>query len=297
MATKPSSKRGTHKGSVVDRGGQLPLYIERIQHWIFDNLKIIGIIAAAVVLGVVIGIIWNNYQKAKMQKTLALEAKAFKLHSTIQAERNSNALDSGKNDDAAKTGHPYQEVLNLYQELIEEYPGSKSASRALYMMGSVEYEIGNYDKAQEYFSTYRQQYPQGAMLTESEKSLGYILAQQGKYQKAIEAFKRVEDKMSSTRKAEIQLAIGRNYEALNNVAEAVTVYQKIVDSNTAFSWKNSARERLDILQPKKEISPPAETSEGSSSASEEEKERTSEGTDDEEAATEPSEEVHENINN
>jgi tetratricopeptide (TPR) repeat protein len=144
------------------------------------------------------------------------------------------------------------------------------------MMGSIEYELGNYEKAWEHFSSYSQKYPKGPLSIEAEKSLGYILEQQGKHQDAIEKFKSLEDKISSTRKAEIQLAIARNYEVLQNVDEAVTTYQVIVDSNTTFSWKDKARERLAILRPEK-VTPSAETPEETPAAEEQQEGETKEG--------------------
>ena len=83
---------------------------------------------------------------------------------------------------------------------------------------------------------------------QAEESLGYIHEQQQDYQKALETFKSLEAKVSESKKPAILLAIGRNYESLEQPEEAISIYQQVIDSNTSFSLKNTAKERLDILQ-------------------------------------------------
>ena len=58
----------------------------------------------------------------------------------------------------------------------------------------------------------------------------------------------LEKNASSAQKVELLLAIARNYEALEELEQAVATYQRIVDSSTSFSLKNKAIERLAILQ-------------------------------------------------
>jgi tetratricopeptide (TPR) repeat protein len=109
--------------------------------------------------------------------------------------------------------------------------------------------LGNYEKANEYFETYIKKYPKGDLRFQAEKDIGYIFEQQGEYQKAIEQFKSIETKVPSTMKSQLLLAIGRNHENLEQLDNAVEMYQSIIDSNTSVSWKDKAKERLEILRP------------------------------------------------
>ena len=77
--------------------------------------------------------------------------------------------------------------------------------------------------------------------------------QQQKFQEALDAFKKLEGKASAGRQTEIQLAIARNYEALKDIENAKAIYQKIVDSNTAASLKNKAKDRLEILDAQQKV--------------------------------------------
>jgi TolA-binding protein len=250
MASKFSPKHNEntrkHKGKNIEE--QVYVYAhEKLLNWILDNLKIIGIVAGVILLIVIIGVSWRTYQKGMTAKALTLESKAFTLHQEAQAELAS----AGQQTDAETAPDPekaYQEVTDLYQEILDQYPGTQSAARATYLLGSIAYQQGKYAEAQEYFSTYLQKYSEGALAVEAEESLGYIQEQQQNYQQAIDIFKALEAKVSESKKPAILLAIGRNYEALEQPDDAMTIYQQVVDSNTSFSLKNTAKERLDMLQ-------------------------------------------------
>jgi tetratricopeptide (TPR) repeat protein len=247
MAIKSSSKQtqNNDKHQHEDFKGQFLRYThtEKVFQWISQNLKSLGIAVGAIILIIVIGMSWSAYKEGMAEKAVMLEGKAFKLHQ----EAASKTADAST-EDSSEAANPYQEVIALYQEIRDQYPGTESAERALYILGSIEYELGNYDKAQEYFSTYIDKHSKGLLLSEAEESLGYIFEQQKAYQKAIDTFKSVETKVPTAKKSAILLAIARNYESLEKFDDAIATYQSIVDSNTSFSLKNTAKERLDILQ-------------------------------------------------
>lgn len=220
----------------------------RILHWLRDNIKLIGMIAGVIVLLGIIAVGWALYKKNINEKALVLEGKAFKLHQTVETETQSAQPEETANNDTTEGKNPYQEVIALYQQIMDQYPGTDSAERALFMLGNIEYDLRNYEQAQKYFSSYVSKYPEGKLRDQAEESMGYILEQQAKYQQALDTLKGLESKLPPSRKTAVLLAIARNYEALEKIDDAIAVYQGIVDSNTSFSWKNRAKERLDILQ-------------------------------------------------
>lgn len=244
MASKSSSKQDQNKKHYTGKNLEEKVYLyahEKLFNWIVANLKTIGIIIGVVVLIVIIAASWRAYQKGLTEKALALEGKAFKLHQEVQTELASK-------ETPPEAQNPYQEVIALYQGIIDQYPDTPSAGRSQYLLGSIAYQCGNYDEAKTFFSAYLKTSSQGPLAIQAEESIGYIFEQQQDYQKAIDAFKRLETRVSDTKKPAILLAIARNYEALGQTAEAMTTYQSVVDSNTSFSLKNTAKERLDILQ-------------------------------------------------
>jgi tetratricopeptide (TPR) repeat protein len=242
MNADASSKKREKKGKEQNLQEQIKKSISAIiSNLILANIKLIGISALVIVVVAVAIFGWMTYKKSLNEKALVLENEARELHNTVNSEATS--------DESETTAKSLQDVLALYQQIIEEYPGTVSAERAWYFSGSLEYNMGNYDKAYEYFETYIKKYPKGQLRFRAEEDIGYIFEQQGEYQKAIEQFKSIEDKVPSSTKSELLLAIGRNYESLGQTDNAVEIYQNIIDSNTSVSSKNKARERLDILRP------------------------------------------------
>ncbi|GAK54816.1 TPR repeat protein [Candidatus Vecturithrix granuli] len=250
MASKSSSKHDQNKKHYTGKNLEEKVYLyahEKLFNWIVANVKTIGIIVGVVALIVIIGISWRAYQKGVTEKALTLEGKAFKLHQKIQTELASKNQETAS-ETPSDAQNPYQEVIVLYQEIIDQYSGTPSAGRAQYLLGSIAYQRGNYDEAKMLFSAYLKAYAQGTLAVQAEESIGYIFEQQKDFQQALNTFKRLETRVSDTRKPAILLAIARNYEALGQTEQAITTYQSVVDSNTSFSLKNTAKERLDILQ-------------------------------------------------
>ena len=257
MANKSSSKQEKTTRAQEKKFAEQLLkkpYIHQVMDWGIQHLKTIGIVAGVVVLLLVMVFSWLTYKKSMDGNASTLEGEAFKLHQEAQEATSSQSQsEDSAEEDSAEPQNPYQEASALYQKILDKYPGTKSAERALYLLGSIEFELGNYDQAQEYFSTYRSKYPKGILLTSAEDSLGYIFEQKQDYQQALDMFKGLESKVDTSKKIEILLAIARNYESLEQFDDAITTYQTIVDSDTSFSLKNKAKERLDFLQAQQKI--------------------------------------------
>lgn len=210
-----------------------------INDFILNNLKLIGIVVLVIIV-IVVGILgWNSYAKTLNEKALALEAEAFKLFDEIAATTTS--------DEESKKS--WEDVLALYQQILEEYPRTDSAERALFLSGSLYYTYEQYADAQKQFSAYLSKYPKGQLRNQAQENLGYVYEQQGDYQQALITFQEAESDAPATRKSALLLAIGRNYENLGQPGQALETYQSLLDSDTSSDWKDMARERMAILNP------------------------------------------------
>lgn len=250
MASKSSPKQNHDKKKHTGKNIEEQVYEyahEKILNWILKNLKMIGIVVGIIVLTAIIVLSWRAYQTGLTEKALALEGKAFALHQEVQTEL-ADANQQADSETPSDAENAYQEVIPLYEEILDQYPGTQSAARAYFLLGSIAYQQARYDEAQAYFSTYLKKYSEGSLAIQAEESLGYIQEQQQNYQKALDIFNTLEAKVSESRKPAILLAMARNYEALEQPQDAISTYQRVIDSNTSFSLKNTARERLDILQ-------------------------------------------------
>ncbi len=264
MANKSSGKH--NKEQEKDFKEQLleQPYIHRIMEWGTQNLKALSIAAGVIVLLIVMIFSWSAYQKGQNEKALVLEAEAFKAHQDAREQAASQLAESTDKETTEPEDY-YKDAVAMYQEILDDYSGTKSAERALYLLGSIAYENGSYDQAQEYFSRYVSKHPKGTLVNSAQESLGYILEQQQSYQKAIDVFTELEKSVEGSQKTEIQLAIARNYEALDNDDDALAIYQEIIDSSTTAALKKQAKERLEIVQARQKIAaspaPPSTPSE------------------------------------
>jgi len=209
-----------------------------INDFILANLKLIGIVIV-VIIAIVAGLLgWNSYAKGLNEKALALEAEAFRLFENINEESAETEADQS-----------WEDVLALYQKILNDYPNSASAERAMILSGNLEYTHEQYADAQKQFSAYLAKYPNGQLRNQAEESLGYVYEQQGDYQQALITLQKVEANAPDSRKSVLLLAIGRNYENLSQTDKALETYQRVLESNTSSGWKDMAQERVEILQP------------------------------------------------
>ncbi len=209
-----------------------------LNDFILANLKLIGIVIVVIIV-IVAGLLgWNSYARGLNEKAMVLEAEAFSLFEKMNATT-----------DGEESKPSWEDVLALYQKLLNDYPGSDSAERVLALSGDLYYTHEQYADAQKQFSAYLSKYPKGQLRNQAEESLGYVYEQQGDYQQALVTFKQAEANAPASRKSALLLAIGRNYENLGQADQAVETYQRLLDSNTSSSWKDKAQERLAILKP------------------------------------------------
>ena len=248
---KENEKKGVPQEDVAEKLLHQPR-VQQAMDWVMLNLRAIAIAAGALFALIVIIMSMVAYQRGVNQKAIALEGKAFTLHQEAQDKARSGQQSAEKTD-GAQPEDAYKDALTAYQDVIAAHGDTESGKRAVYMLGSIQLETGKYDKAKQSFEDYLAKSPNGIFAVNAEEGLAYILEQQQKFQEALDAFKKLEGKASAGRQTEIQLAIARNYEALKDIENAKAIYQKIVDSNTAASLKNKAKDRLEILEAQQKV--------------------------------------------
>ena len=248
---KENEKKGVPQEDVAEKLLHQPR-VQQAMDWVMLNLRAIAIAAGALFALIVIIMSMVAYQRGVNQKAIALEGKAFTLHQEAQ-EKARSSQQSAEKTDGAQPEDAYKEALTAYQDVIAAHGDTESGKRAVYMLGSIQLETGKYDEAKQSFESYLAKSPSGMLAVNAEEGLAYILEQQQKFQEALDAFKKLEGKASAGRQTEIQLAIARNYEALKDIENAKAIYQKIVDSNTAASLKNKAKDRLEILEAQQKV--------------------------------------------
>lgn len=188
-----------------------------------------------VLIGIFLG--WRYYRASLEEMAQALEYHAMAAYH-----------EASTTEDKAK--ELYTKALELYNHLRIQYPGTRSAERALFYSANSQYLLGNYDDAINLFSQYLEQYPQGELFADSAIGLGYAYEQKQDYQSALKTYQQFQDKVNlAFAKADILLALARCQEALGKRQEAIATYEKIVSDDLSLA-KRSAEERLRVLKAK-----------------------------------------------
>lgn len=247
------------KPQVADKKGKTPektvqddfltILKDLYQKYILKNLKIIaaGVLTIVIVVAGILG--WNAYQQGQNEKALLLETEARDLLKKV--------TETAASETKAPDAKTFKDVLALHEQLLAKYPGTESAERVRYLSGDLEYTQGNYDAAQQHFSTYLSKYPNGRYRVQAAMNIGYIFEQKGEFQKALDHLNSLEANAPAFLKSQLWLDIARNYEQLKQTDQALKVYQQVLDANISSFWKEKAQERVAFLKPGQVAAPAA----------------------------------------
>ncbi len=125
----------------------------------------------------------------------------------------------------------HQEAIDILLSMVENYSGTKSAARGIYLLGKVYYAQEDYEKSLFYFKQYLDDYANDRILTSASYSgVGSSLEEQAKYAEAAEYYYKGATKFSDNFNAAQQLMdAARCYTLANQYAKAKSCYQMIID--------------------------------------------------------------------
>ncbi len=135
-----------------------------------------------------------------------------------------------------------QQGIDILLALVDNFSGTKSATRGEYYLATAYYEQGEYEKAQLYFEEFIDDNDGDQILLSAAYSgLGATLEQQKKFLDAAQAYedgaKKYEDSYSA---AQQLMDAARCYLAARQIPQAKKCYQKIVDEYAESSQKADA---------------------------------------------------------
>jgi len=165
------------------------------------------ILVAAIVSG------WYLYR-------LNYETSAAKLYNTIQ-------------DQFLKTGSPAGDgaAIREYRALIQQYPGSRSATLARYRLGNLLFGRGQMEEAIAAYQDFLRGAGEGGdLVTLAYGGLGACYEGNKDYAKALESYENaLKSKASSPFEAMNFQNVARVHEAMNNPAKALEFYRKALE--------------------------------------------------------------------
>lgn len=135
-----------------------------------------------------------------------------------------------------------------YRSVIESYPDTPTAARALLITAHQEFTAGRYDEAIALYERFGNQFPKHPYVEVVGYNIAACLEAKGEYQRAADAY----DKFSKSHQQSYlapsaRLAIGRCYEALGDWQKAKDAYERMVLLSRDSSFVNDARERLSVV--------------------------------------------------
>lgn len=197
----------------------------------------VGVVAALAVLAIGAssagGYWWRQQQK---------EEKASRLLA--------KAVSAIRGDQRAAVGNP-DEASKALQQVVREFPNTRSAEEALLALGDVQYSAGRIDEALASFSQYLTAFPRGAFTLMAGLGKAYAQEARGDFQGAAQTLSHVLERGKDDPLAgEAYMTLARVYEEMKKPDDAMRVYGQVVEKYAQTRWAQYALQRMTALKKK-----------------------------------------------
>lgn len=170
------------------------------------------------------------------------------IHSKQSAELNASVKLAEANSKLMRG--ELQPAIDILLNMSEDYSGTRSAARGVYMLAYSYFQKGEFDNAAKYFRKYLDDYGDDPILISGAYSgLAASLEQQGKFQEAAQNYEKAAIKYSSHFSAPQQLMdAARCYKLINRFADAKRCYEKLIERYPTSALKSEAEMLLAKLK-------------------------------------------------
>lgn len=195
------------------------LYLKATDFFKHHSSKVtIGLIAAGAIIILVFFIMQSK--------------KAAELNASEQLARANTEIARGE----------LQQAVDILSNMSENYSGTKSASRGVYLLAYTHFQKGEYENAITAFRKYLDDYADDPILSSAAYSgLGACYEQQGKFLEAAQSYQKGANKFADHYNAPQQLMdAGRCYKLENRVADASKCYQTVIEKYPESAFKSDA---------------------------------------------------------
>ncbi|WDP92115.1 MAG: tetratricopeptide repeat protein [Desulfobacter sp.] len=197
-----------------------------------EHKKQIGlIIGAVVVVCVVFSTIIYSFKRSEVQAS-RLSAKAVAAYGNVYAQ-----------DRNPQKG--FEAVKDDFQAVLDEYANTSAGRMAMVTFAKICFDAGEYDKAYELYSQALSDMGDDAGMENFFLSaLGNLSQLKKDREKAKSYYLRIENGASNLLKDEARFALALIYEAENDMAASLKMYEKIVKENENSIYKAIAQSRI-----------------------------------------------------
>ncbi len=135
-----------------------------------------------------------------------------------------------------------QQAIDILLNMCDNYSGTNSASKGVYLLAYTYFHKGEYENALMYFKKYLDDYADDPILTSGVYSgMGASLEQQSKYLEAAQSYEKGAKRFADQFNAPQQfMDAGRCYMLENRIVEARNCYETILEKYPESGFKNDA---------------------------------------------------------
>ncbi len=205
-----------------------------------------GILLIVVLIGGLVVFNWLSQQK--QEQAWELQGKAQQVY----LDRPLDDVETGKSN--------IQKASAMFQELLQQFPGTPSATVSSFLLANSLMETENYQEAIKTYNSIIQEQPQNHVLVGLvQQRLGLAQLLVGDRSAAISAFEAVLANPHALNKDQVVFELAKLAESEEKTEEAVDYYKQLIQEFPLSPFSNEASLRIKVLAP--EESQEAETPE------------------------------------
>jgi tetratricopeptide (TPR) repeat protein len=207
-----------------------------------------GILLVVVLIGGLVTLNWLSHQK---------EEESWELAQQVYLDRPLDNVEKGKNN--------IQQASGMFQDILEQYPGTPSAKVSLFLLGNSLMEAENYQGAIDAYTSLIQEHSQDHILVGLvQQRLGLAHLLNGNREAAVGAFEAVLGNLHALNKDQAIFELAKLAESEEKTDDAVKHYKQLIQEFPLSPFSTEANLRVKVLAPEETPEPvDAEISTGS----------------------------------
>lgn len=200
------------------------------------NYLFFGLIALIIIIPVAGFVYKNHYDKVQV----ASSEKFEKVFDELKEFDELNLVSKKEN---------VKDLITKLQSVIDSYPGSISAKRALFYKGYVSYYSEDYASAEKYLKEFVDNYKKMYLTGKAYYFLSYSYYESGKVDEALKSLTYIVDELKDSYYTPLALyRIAQIYEGKGDKEKAILNYKVVIDKYNTSSQSENAKKRLSMLE-------------------------------------------------
>lgn len=201
-----------------------------------------GILLVFVLIGGLVTLNWLSQQKEEESWELQGQAQRMYLDRPL--------------DDVEKGKSNIQQASGMFQDILDQYPGTSSAKVSLFLLGNSLMEAENYQGAIDAYTSLIQEQAEDHILVglvQQRLGLAYLL--NGNREAAVSAFEAVLGNLHALNKDQVIFELAKLAESEEKTDDAVKRYKQLIQEFPLSPFSTEANLRVKVLAPEETPEP------------------------------------------